>query len=533
MRSNSSILFGLIISVTTPWAYAVDASGETPAAKAEQAPRFDLWEFAIEGNSLLDTKLIERTVYPYLGPDRSLSDIEAARMALETFYRDSGYPTVVVNTPEQTVKQGVVRLEVIEGRISRVRVSGSRYFSLDQLRKEVPALTAGEVPHLPALQTQIAQVNSVTPDRRVTPVFRPGRTPGTVVVDLKVKDELPLHGDIEVNGRNSEDTTRTRTSTTLRYSNLFQKAHSASLMLMTAPENTDDVKVAALTYVVPREGSNDVMAGYAVVTRSDVATAGAITVLGDGTIVGARYIHPLAALRRFSHNITLGLDYKDFDESLLPGGSETVNTPIDYVSLMGAYRGNWLHEDGHSTLGAGVHFGVRGLGNTEKEFEEKRFKARPNYIYATAFLEHEQSLPGRFSLFGKLDGQLADSPLVSNEQYSAGGAESVRGYFESQALGDHAVHGMFELRSPSLAAYVSRHLNKLNLFMFLDGAKLYIKDALPGQSTAIELYGAGAGLRLRGPAGFEADLALAWPLKDNGKAERGELRPHFRLHYGF
>ncbi len=506
---------------------SADATGDS-----ENVISFDIWEFGVEGNSLLDTRLVERTVYPFLGENRTITDIEEARKALERSYRDAGYPTVVVNIPEQDVKEGVVRLEIVEGSVSRVRVSGSRYFSLDQLRREVPSLAQGQVPHLPDVQEQIRKVNAVTPDRRVTPVFRPGRTPGTVEVDLKVRDKFPLHGDVELTGRNSRDTTRSRLSTTLRYANLFQKAHSASLMFMTAPENTDDVKVASLTYVIPDESSDDVYAGYAMVIRSDVATAGAITVLGDGTIIGARYIHPLTGDSRFFHSATLGVDYKDFGESIRPFGADKLNTPIDYVSFAGSYRATLLRKSGRSVFGAGVNFGLRGLGNDEQEFDDKRFNARPNFIYATAFAEHGYKLPGGFILHGALNGQITDSPLISNEQFSAGGAETVRGYFESQALGDDGIRGSIELRSPSLAGYISSYLRGLEIFTFFDGAKLRLRDPLPGQPGQTTLYSAGTGLRMEGPDGFDADFSLAWPLKDNGTVEQGDLRPHFRLKYG-
>jgi len=509
------------------------SKGAAEVGKSEDKVHFDIWEYDIEGNSLLDTKLIERTVYRFLGSDRSLKDIEDARKSLERFYHSSGYPTVVVNLPEQDVVEGVVRLEVIEGTVSRVRVTGSQYFSLDQLRKEIPSLAPGQVPNLPDLQAQIRRVNAVTPDRRVTPVFRPGRTPGTVEVDLKVKDEFPLHGEVELTGRNSRDTTRPRLSTTLRYSNLFQKGHSASLMLLTSPQNTNDVKVASLTYVMPVEHSNDVMVGYGVVTKSDVATAGAITVLGDGTIIGARYIHPLMGQSNYFHNATLGVDYKDFGESIRSFGADQLNTPISYVSFSASYRATLLRKSGRSVFGAGVKFGVRGLGNGTQEFENKRFNAVPNFIYTTVFVEHDYKLPRNFILHGALNGQLADTPLVSNEQFSAGGAESVRGYFESQSLGDDGIRGSIELRSPSLASHVSSYMKKLTLYTFFDGANLRLQDPLPGQAVSTALYGTGAGLRMEGPGKFKADFALAWPLRDNGTVERGDIRSHFRMYYGF
>ncbi|MEI9898608.1 MAG: ShlB/FhaC/HecB family hemolysin secretion/activation protein [Chthoniobacter sp.] len=50
----------------------------------------------------------------------------------------------------------------------------------------------------------------------------------------------------------------------------------------------------------------------------------------------------------------------------------------------------------------------------------------------------------------KVQGQIANEPLVSAEQFSAGGLSSVRGYLEGEVPGDNAIIGSIELRSPSL-----------------------------------------------------------------------------------
>ena len=77
-----------------------------PDASSATAHTFDIWELQVEGNTLLDRVLVERAVYPFLGQNKTVNDVEAARQALEIFYRDSGYATVVVDIPEQEVKAG-------------------------------------------------------------------------------------------------------------------------------------------------------------------------------------------------------------------------------------------------------------------------------------------------------------------------------------------------------------------------------------------------------------------------------------------
>ena len=124
---------------------------------------------------------------------------------------------------------GVVILRVVESRVDRLKVTGSRYFSLGRIKEKVPALAEGQVLNVPRAQEQLAKLADETGDRKVTPVMRAGSTPGTVEVDLQVEDQLPLHGSVELNARNSVNTSRLRLIGQIRYDNLWQRLHSASL----------------------------------------------------------------------------------------------------------------------------------------------------------------------------------------------------------------------------------------------------------------------------------------------------------------
>lgn len=509
---------------------AVNAAPEP----AQQTPRFDILEYTVSGNTLLERTLIERIVYQHLGEQKGIDDVEKARQALEQAYRDAGYPTVFVDIPEQDVKGGVVRLQVTEGRIERLRITGSRYYSLGKITAEVPSLAAGGIPKMENVQTELEQVNRASPDRSVAPVLRAGKTPGMVEVELKVKDEVPLHGSLEVNNLNTADTTKTRAMGSLRYDNLWQKFHSVSAQYQTAPENTDEVTVIAGTYVMPFIDASSKLAFYAVKSSSDVATVSDLAVIGDGNIYGVRAVFPFAAQADFFHSLTLGADYKDFNESVALQGADTLNTPISYLPFSLRYEAMSRSEAGHSTrFGVGTTFSLRGVGNDQQEFEDKRFLARGNFMHLNADLEHTHTLPRGFSVRGRLEGQLADSPLISNEQYSAGGADSVRGYRESQALGDDGVMGTVEVQTPNLIREGWTWPGDLTALAFLDGASLRVREPLPGQTSSYVLSSAGAGVRFDAWSQLTGSLDLAWPFHANGDIASGEERVHFRLAYEF
>lgn len=508
-------------------------AGEAEVVDSEQGLHFNVWEYRVEGNKLLTREQIERTVYPFLGPDKTIDTIEAARTNLEQVYRDNGYGTVFIDIPEQDVENGVVVLNVTEGKIERLKITGSRYYSLGKIREQIPALKEGFTPHLPEVQKQVAALNKGVTGRVITPVMKPGNTPGKLDVELKVKDEFPLHASLELNDRYTSNTSRLRLNANLRYDNLWQKGHSASLGYVVSPQDRSEVEVIFGTYLVRFPDSDNLLALYAVNSSSDVATTGEINQVGAGNIYGLRAIFPLTNIGNYTHNLTLGSDFKDFEETTSLLGVDALNTPASYLSFITSYTGNWFHESAKTSFTADIHFAPRGLGNTNKEFENKRVGARPNFSYLKTDLSHERKWLYDIIFKTRLNAQITDSPLISNEQFNAGGMDTVRGYLESQQLGDYGLIGSLEIHTPSFAKYIADYLNDFHFFAFVDGARLKIHDPLPDQISQFTLSSIGMGIELDAFDGISTDMLWAMVLSDNGDIKSGDSRFHFNLGYQF
>src|SRR5262249_24025018 len=152
-----------------------------------------------------------------------------ARVALERVYRDRGFATVFVDIPVQEVNDGVVRLHVSEGKIRVRQVEGARFFSERDVAAALPRASVGAAPDIPRLQQQLAELNAQTTDRSVVPILKAGPVPGTVDLDFKVTDMLPVHGSIEINDAYTVDTKPLRASAGLSYTNLFDRLDSLSV----------------------------------------------------------------------------------------------------------------------------------------------------------------------------------------------------------------------------------------------------------------------------------------------------------------
>ncbi len=86
---------------------------------------------------------------------------------------------------------------------------------------------------------------------------------------------------------------------------------------------------------------------------------------------------------------------------------------------------------------AAITYNIRTLSSPWDEFDAKRYKASPSFTHFNMDVSHTQELPEGFQLYGKVQGQMADGPLVSSEQFSLGGLDTVRGYLRSEMLGDN------------------------------------------------------------------------------------------------
>ena len=506
---------------------AAPESGEAPPEKENS---FEIVEFSLAGNTLLPYQRLYDLMDDFVGPDRVIADVEKAREALEALYHDAGYPTVLVNIPEQSVTGGVIRLQVIESRTGATTVTGNRYYSTAMILSRLPALAPGGVLYLPDVQRQVSRLNRIA-DLKVVPALAPGKEQATVDIALKAEDHRPLHGSLELDNRASANTTALRANGALSYANLWQAEHTVSLQYQTAPLKPEEVQVFSGSYLLPAPWNPDhTLVLYGVDSQSASAFGEGFQTKGKGIVIGTRFSATLPGLGSYQHSLTLGFDYKKFDESVQQGTSD-VTTPIEYLPFSAAYSSSLPDAGGLTLFNLGVNASFRGAVAHEGEFADKRYKSRGNYLFATAGVERRQNLLEHLAALVKLDGQIADQPLISNEQYSAGGMESVRGYPESAVPGDSALHASFELSLPNQWSPVGKF--SCLPYLFYDFAALWTKSPLPGQEPFTKLQGTGVGLRGELQRGFDYELLGAFALSSAAGVERGDGRVNFKVKYQF
>ncbi len=484
-------------------------------------PRIYIREYRVLGAKEFPNVAIEEAVYPYLGPGRTEEDVEQARTALEKAYHDQGYQAASVQVPPQSGRRGIIFLQVSEGNVARLRVKGARYFLPSAIKAKAKSLAEGQAVNFNKVTRDIVALNQL-PDRQVTPSLTAGAEPGTVDVELTVKDKFPLHGSIDLNNRYSADTSPLRVSISASYTNLWQAGHTIGASFQTAPQDPDQAKAYA-GYYIWRFSDLDWLSLLATGTKSDsnVSTLGGIASAGRGETLGGRAIITLPPGKNFYQSFNFGLDYKHFDQDITTAGI-TDSAPVYYYPLSAAYTASWVPKGSITELNLSLMFGLRGAGSKRQqfapgsfqtdEFNNTRFDAGANFVVLRGDLSHTHELPAGFLAYAKVEGQLTDQPLVNSEQFPGGGVGTARGYLEAEVLGDSAIFGTIELRSPTLLSWLPATwgANEWRIYLFTDFGALRLNDPLPEQQDHFTLasYGIGSRLQLAGHLLGAIDVAM-------------------------
>ena len=473
-------------------------SGDTPAA-AKQGPKVVVSGIVFEGNTVFTAYTLGLIVAPQVGKQHDLDGLRGMARLVGEHYRRNGYPFARAIIPVQELKDGVLRIRILEGAYGDVTATGEAKVAAGS-QPFLSPLRRGELLESDLLERTLLILDDV-PGIAVRPVVSPGKTVG--VGDLAVATTLEKEqgGELGVDNEGSRYTGEFRFKAAwYRNSALaFGDRLSANLMATNA-----NLWLGAVDYdsALGSSGLRGQL-GWALNTYELGKEFASLQASGLARVWSARLSYPLIRSRQTNLQGSIGLLHKslhdDFDATAVSEDKFSQSFP---VSL------RFDHRDGFG--GGGISYGqvTWTHGNMHLDpgltaIDDVTARKRGGFDKFNLDLARVQNLPAGFSLYGRYSLQLADRNLDSSERFGLGGAQGVRAYPLGEGMGDEGWLGQVELRYA---------MENYTPYAFYDVAQTDINnrpwDAASNQSRRIA--GAGFGLRTAYQQ-WSGDLAIAWP----------------------
>jgi hemolysin activation/secretion protein len=275
--------------------------------------------------------------------------------------------------------------------------------------------------------------------------------------------------------------------------------------------------------------------------------------------IGSRLTIPIPSSGNFQSVFSAGPDFKTYSlnshktnvligisiitiNGMVTGNTNTYPTPVppplgltalalDYLPLSFRYDGSVRDSRGVTTFGVGISFNAWYSGSQSNlDQVSGSAKSTGNWVTLTPSLSRDFIFHTNWTLSMRLDGQIASEPLISNEQFGAGGVNSVRGYHEGEVFGDDGWHVSIEQKTPAVLIGAIGRTQPLSVrgSIFMDYAETYLLDP-QGRPGRTPLWGVGFGTVASIGTTWEARLLFSLPLETAGSTEHYHPRFNFAL----
>jgi hemolysin activation/secretion protein len=505
-------------------------------AQAPPTPvQFEVKRFDVDGAWLLSSDRIDAVLAPFVGPGRTIADIQQARAALEAAYARRGYGATQVVLPEQELKDGVVRLRVVEAKLSSIVLEGNRFFGYTNIRGSLPALQTGAPLDTDQLAANLALANE-NPAKQTTVVLKPGAREDEVEAQVRVADQRPYRFSLSVDNTGTPDTGNYRVGVGFQHANLFDRDQVLNLQYVTSPTEANDVLILGAGYHVPLYSlgdSIDLIAGYANVDSGVVQNL--FNISGSGRIYAGRYNFGLPRFAGIEQKLSLGFDWRYYDNNVVPVGTSTAIVP-DYVlhPLSLAYSGAWRGSaDEVSFYASGVRNIPGGSNGNQAQFDLVRPGAPADYTLSRFNFVWVRSFPRDVQGRVRLTGQYTGDELVPAEQFGIGGLDSVRGFLERQFAGDRGYSGTFEVYSPDFGSRFEVEGLRVRVLAFYDYGRVWQINPQVFEPSVIGISSAGPGIRIAYKSNLSARFDYGFVIKNGGPGNPDHGRANFSLVWVF
>ncbi len=482
----------------------------------------------------------------------TIGQIQEVAAAVTERYRSAGFILAQAFVPAQEVKDGVVTIEVFEGRLGAVVIQGNEMY-----REAVLAAPFSDLIDAPvsanSIETAILHASDL-PGVSVFGVFQPGTEVGETDLVVRVQDERTWQGSLRGDNYGTRFTGEYRVFADLQWNNPTGVGDRIYAAILRQFDPTNG-RYWQLEYERPIGPPGTTIGISAQRNPFDVgADLAAFGLSGESEIFRLYGRHSL--IRSRQRNVSTIVSWRrsnavtsDATGPISEDDLSVLEVEFDFDSIDSRARGLNLGALGF-TFGLGDLLGgvgdgkaadiVATTGRCPGRTGASGACATNNFFKAYGSYSRLQTIAEDISILLRTEGQFSSDLLTSLEQFNIGGPASVRAYPVSEALFDSGVFGSLELtvnapgfsRVPAFGGLTWGQL--LRVSFFTDFAYGHLNDALASERATATFYGYGAGIGFGIPGTLQGRVQYARPFAGSVNASDGdEDRWWFELTYQF
>lgn len=495
----------------------LDASGQRPAPPSTSTFNLGLPERAgagatgsaatmrvavrqieFTGNTVIDTPTLQALLKPALSNTLDLAGLNALARQVAAQYHLRGYPFASAFLPPQKIGDGVLRIEVVEGRYGKVYSSGQ--FLPEQGDPFLAALKPGDVIEAKRLERTMLILDDL-PNIDVAPFVRPGSEYGTGNLEAVITRLAQYGGEVGVDNVGNRFTGQNRLRLGLNGYSLLRFGDEVRVKLLSSQGGA---VLGSADYEAPLNGYG--LRGQIGVAHTAYQLGREYAYLdanGTADIYSTRIGYPLVRSQARNLNVSLGGLYKRLHDRVEFSGTSQRKKSAS-LPLTASFDARDPLMGGGVTFGNAVYTSGRlWLDAAQRQSDADTARTHGSFHKLTLDLARIQTLPANFSMYVRMAGQYTDQNLDSSEKFSIGGFSGVRAYPSGQGVGDTGWLLQAELR---------QKVGELTAFALFDaGATRANVHPWDGQPSARErISGSGLGVRREQPLGWNLEAVVAW-----------------------
>ncbi len=491
-----------------------------------------------EVDNLLAQAVVEQPTEGY-----TVNQLQEVANRVAAVYRDHGLLLAQAVIPAQEVRSGVVNLMVLEGALNQVRFEGQKMYSQRALAQPFKQLIGRPV-HKDDMESALLYLTDY-PGLSAFSLFQAGSRVGTTDLVVRTQHEERWSLDTTLDNQGSQYSGEYRANVGLTVNNPFGQADKLNIYGLYAfdPDDADsNGTYGGLDYRIPLlSPRHQLQASYSHNLFEVGKLLRALGIKGTTDIAQLTYTQGLRKTRLSDVSFQAGFSHKDaqFEQQ----GTTTAHDVLSIANLGLQWSQIGVRTRGITQLSFNYSHGFGDLLGSLTDYDEQtgarasRLDAGGEFDKVTASIQRYQRITQNNALLIRASGQYSDDLLVSLEQFSMGGPDSVRAYPTAEFLADTGGFASLEwiINAPFFAAapaFGGRTWGQIfQVSLFADYATGKLNQVLAGEEATLDLSGCGVGLQFNVPDRYFARLDVATPL---GSQEPSNDRdPQYFFRFGF